>query len=52
MMVKSGLEKIISKFHEPLLELLLPSAKEICPKRLKWQGRLTGISQKARGFSK
>ena len=33
-------------------ELLLPSAKKICPERLNWPGRLAGISEGAHGISK
>ena len=33
-------------------ELLLPSAKKICPERLNWPGRLAGISEGAHRISK
>ena len=43
-MVKSGLEKIIFKFHVPL--------QSCCPEGLNWPGWLAGISEGARGISK
>ena len=47
--MKSGLD-----FEIPLAlsELLLPSAKKICPERLNWPGRLAGISEGASRISK
>ena len=43
--VKSGLEKIILKFHVPLQSYC-------CPEGLNWPGWLAGISEGARGISK
>ena len=43
MMVKSGIEKIILKLYNAPSEFL---------ERLKWPGRLAGISEGARGISK
>jgi hypothetical protein len=51
MMVKSGLEKIIFKFHEPLQSCCCPGQK-ICPERLNWPVWLAGISEGAHGISK
>jgi len=48
-MVKSGLEFLILV---PPSELLLPSAKKICPERLNWPGKLEGISQGVGRISK
>jgi hypothetical protein len=50
-MVKSGLEKIILKFHVPL-RVAAAQCKDICPERLNWPGRLAGISERTRGISK
>ena len=35
------------EIHRAPSELLLPSAKTTCPERLKWPGRLAGISEGA-----
>ena len=43
MMVKSGLEKIILKFHDG--RVAAAQCKKICPERLNWPGRLAGISE-------
>ena len=40
------------EIHRAPSELLLPSAKKICPERLNWPGRLAGISEGARRISK
>ena len=40
------------EIHQAPSELLLPSAKKICPERLNWPGRLAGISEGAGGFQK
>ena len=49
-----NLFKVHSNFeiHRAPSELLLPSAKKICPERLNWPGRLAGISEGARWISK
>jgi hypothetical protein len=53
MMVKSGVEKDILKFHVPLQSCCCPvQCKKICPERLNWPGRLAGISEGARGISR
>ena len=52
MMVKSGLEKIILKFHDGLQSCCCPVQKKIYPERLNWPGRLAGISEGHRGISK
>ena len=50
MMVKSGLEKIILKFHVPLQSCCCPVQKNLPRKaELAW---LAGISEGARGISK
>ena len=51
MMMKSGLEWIILKFHEPFQSCCCPVQK-ICPERLNWPGWLAGISEGALGISK
>ena len=51
MMMKSGLEKIILKFHNGLQSCCCPVQK-ICPERLNWPGWLAGISEGARRISK
>ena len=33
------------EIHQAPSELLLPSAKKICPERLNWPGRLAGICE-------
>ena len=50
-MVKSGLEKIILKFHVPL-RVAATQCRKICPEGLNWPGWLAGISEGARGISK
>ena len=45
MMMKSGLEKIILKFHDGLQSCC-------CPERLNWPGRLAGISEGHHEISK
>ena len=45
MMVKSGLEFFYFKIDRAPSQLLLPSAKKICPERLNWPGRFAAISE-------
>ena len=40
------------EIHQAPSELLLPSAKKICPERLDWPSRLAGISEGAQWISK
>ena len=40
------------EIHGAPLELLLPSAKKICPERQNWPGRLSGISEGAQWIKK
>ena len=42
MMVKSGLERIILKFHSPF-RVAAAQCKKICPEWLNWPGWLAGI---------
>ena len=51
MMVKSGLQKIIVKFHDGLQSFCCPVQK-ICPERQNWPGKLAGISEGAGWISK
>ena len=50
MMVKSGIEKNILKFYEPLV--VAAQFKKICPEMLNWPCRLACIYEGARGISK
>jgi hypothetical protein len=50
MMVKSGLEKNILKFHKPL-RVAAAQCKNICPERLNRPDWLAGISEGAHGIS-
>ena len=50
MMVESGLEKIILKFHP--FRVAAAQCRKFCPEMLNWPGCLAGISEGARGISK
>ena len=46
MIMKSGLEKNILKFHGPLQSCCCPVQK-ICPEKLNWPSKLAGNSEGA-----